>query len=133
MSSYPFPNAKLTWMGCLLGLALLAEVTGCGRRSEDSALDSDANGFVCLDCQAKFYTDREVFANHCPACDKTRVEMVLGFVCPVDGVVTYAPRGKGAAVCAQCGKTVSNVAIPTKLELVGWGAEYKTGAEVGVP
>jgi len=118
-----------SWIaGCLLVLAGL----DCGPHRDDAALDSDANGFLCLDCQAKFYTDRMVFANHCPACQKPRVEMVVGFVCPADGEVTYAPRGRGALACQKCGKVTNRLTIPRELELKAWGAEHKTAAEVGV-
>ena len=133
-----FPHRVLRWpavlssLGWIVGLAVLLAAVGCGRQTDNAALDSDANGFVCLDCQARFYTDRQVFANHCPTCHKTQVDMVVGFVCPSDGHVTYAPRGRGSAECSKCGSRVSNVAIPTKAELVAWGAVYRTGPEVGV-
>lgn len=117
----------------VLGLVMILAVGGCGRQSDDAALDSDANGFLCLDCQAKFYTDREVFANDCPACRKGRVEMVLGFVCPSDGEVTYAPRGRGSLACGTCGKVTGSLTIPREAELKVWGAVYKAGPEVGAP
>jgi hypothetical protein len=111
---------------------LVTLLAGCGTREGDAALDSDANGFLCLDCKAKFYTDRTVFANHCPSCQKPNIEMVVGFVCPGDGEVTYAPRGKGAMACAKCGKVTRGLAIPREAELKAWGAAHKTASEVGV-
>lgn len=120
-------------LSLLFGLALVLATGGCGVGSDDAALDSDANGFICLDCRAKFYTDRKVFANHCPDCKKGHIEMVVGFVCPVDNEVTYTPRGRGAAACQTCGKVTNRLVIPSKKELIAWGAAYKTGPEVGVP
>jgi hypothetical protein len=120
----------LTMAGLSLLLVLLA---GCGKTAEDAALDSDANGFLCLDCKAKFYTERKVFANHCPACKQPRVELVMGFVCPGDQHTSYGPRGRGFAACEKCGKITNALVIPRKAELVGWGAQPKTAAEVGAP
>lgn len=124
---------RVTWQ-CAIAVLLVALVgAGCGRKRDDAALDPDANGFICLDCDAKFYTDREIFANHCPACQKARVELVVGFVCPVDNQVTYAPRGRGALACGTCGRASSSLTIPGEAELIAWGAVHKTGPEVGLP
>ena len=114
-------------------LAATVWVAGCGKGPEEAALDSDANGYLCLGCQSKFYTDRRVFANHCPACQKPQIEMVVGFVCPVDHYVTYGPRGRGSMKCGQCGKPTSGLSIPREAELKTWGAAHKTAAEVGSP
>jgi hypothetical protein len=114
-------------------IALAGWVSGCGKGPEEAALDSDANGYLCLGCQSKFYTDRRVFANHCPACQKPQIEMVVGFVCPVDHYVTYGPRGRGSLKCGQCGKFTSGLSIPREPELKTWGAAHKTAAEVGSP
>jgi len=126
-------RARTSGLFMVLGLAMILAVGGCGRQSDDAALDSDANGFLCLDCTEKFYTDREVFANRCPACQKGRVEMVLGFVCPSDGEVTYAPRGRGSLACGKCGKVTGSLTIPREAELKAWGASHSNGPEVGAP
>jgi DNA-directed RNA polymerase subunit RPC12/RpoP len=118
--------------GMVLCLALMFAVAGCGVGSDNAALDPDANGFICLDCSTKFHTDRKVFANHCPSCSKARIEMVVGFVCPADNTVTYLARGPGAIACPTCRKVTNHLVIPTKEELIAWGAEYKTANEVGV-
>lgn len=129
-SGYCLPG---TGAGIVPLLALMVCLgCGCGKSQVDQALDSDANGFLCLDCKAKFYTDREVFANHCPACRKANIEMVVGFNCPADKHVTHAPRGKGFVACEQCGKVTSALSIPREAELKTWGAEHRTSAEVGV-
>lgn len=121
---------RLLWVAraIMLGVAM----SGCGKSQQDAALDSDANGYLCLNCKAKFYTDRKVFANHCPACQKPEVELVVGFVCPEDRHVTYAPRGRGSLACEQCLRMTGNLSIPREKELKSWGATRKTGPEVGV-
>jgi hypothetical protein len=116
-----------------LGVCCLiaAVVIGCNQRDVDQALESDANGYVCEKCQAKFYTEREVFPGHCPACKNPKPEMVLGYVCADDQFVTLAPRGRGSAKCGQCGKTATAMSIPRESELKQWGADKKTAKEVG--
>lgn len=120
--------------GVSAGIALLTALVvlgACGPRSDEAALDSDANGFVCLDCQSKFYTDRTVFPNHCPACQKPQVEMVVGFQCPADSQVTYGPRGRGFVACEKCGKVTNALIIPRLAQLKEWGAVHKSAADVG--
>lgn len=111
--------------------ALLALAGGCSKHSADKALDSDANGYLCLSCNAKFLTDRDTFATRCPTCSKPGVEQVLGFVCAADQHVTINPRGRGGMACEKCGKGTTAVSIPTEAQLKGWGAAKKTAAEVG--
>lgn len=115
----------------VLALIVVAGIAGCGRSQADKALDSDANGYVCLACNAKFYTDREVFASFCPACKKPNVEQVLGFVCPVDKHVTMGTRVRGAVACEKCGKGTTAISIPRENELKSWGAAKKQAADVG--
>jgi hypothetical protein len=131
-ASREFPRwpLRLLWLAPAIMLGIV--MCGCGKSQEDAALDSDANGFLCLNCRAKFYTSRKIFANHCPACQKPDVELVVGFVCPTDGHVTYAPRGRGALTCEQCRKLTGSLSIPKEKELKAWGATRKTGPEVGV-
>jgi hypothetical protein len=121
---------RSSWLPSLLLCSLLL-ISGCGKRQIDKALDSDANGYACLDCGAKFYTEREVFASFCPQCKKPAIQQVLGFVCPVDKHVTIDARGRGARGCEKCGKPTGAVSIPTETQLKAWGAAKKTAAEVG--
>jgi hypothetical protein len=117
---------------CLLALVCAAStLTGCKKSAIDQALDSDANGYVCLDCEAKFYTDREVFASHCPKCKKVNVEQVLGFVCETDKTVMVAARSRGARACSKCGKPASGVTIPKEADLKAWGAVKYAASDVG--
>jgi hypothetical protein len=57
--------------------------------------------------------------------------MVVGFKCPADNHVTYAPRGRGFVACEQCGKVTNALSIPREAELKAWGAERRSAAEVG--
>jgi Zn finger protein HypA/HybF involved in hydrogenase expression len=115
----------------ILLLAAVNLFAGCGKSDVDRALDSDANGFLCLKCQAKFYTDRKVFPTRCPQCQNPKVELVMGFVCSDDKHITYAPQGRGSAACEQCKKPTSALSIPREAELKAWGATKKTKSEVG--
>ena len=118
-------------LSALLVCCLLAAVlAGCSKSEVDQALDSDANGYLCGKCQAKFYTDRELFPSHCPECRNPQVEMVLGFVCADDSFVTMAARGRGSAKCGKCGKTVTAISLPREADLKAWGASKKTSKEV---
>ena len=118
----------------LPGLAVLlclCLISGCKKSAIDQALDSDTNGYVCRACEARFYTDRDVFANNCPNCKSMKLAQVVGFVCPDDKQVTIAPRGIGSLACPKCGKTTSALIIPRETDFKTWGAAKKTRTEVG--
>ena len=115
----------------LSAFVLFAVFAGCGKSEVDRALDSDANGYVCLKCMAKFYTERSVFPTRCPECKKPNIEQVLGYVCEADKQVTLGPRGRGAVPCSKCAKPTSRLSIPRELDFKTWGATKKTAAEVG--
>ena len=108
---------------------LLAILAGCGKSAVDQALDADANGYLCLKCQTKFYTARRVFPTHCPVCKKPNIEEVMGFVCEADKQMTLGPRSRGSLACEKCGKRTSALALPRKRDLKAWGATLKTEAE----
>ena len=110
---------------------LLLGLVGCGKSQINKGLESDANGYLCLSCKAKFYTARDVFAGHCPQCQAPNVQLVVGVVCPADNHVTLFARGRGSGVCEECGKPVQAIFIPGEKELKAWGATKKTAAEVG--
>ena len=106
-------------------------VAGCGRNEVDQALNPDANGYSCRKCQAKFYTEREVFATRCPECKESAPQLVMAFVCAHDQQVTLATRGKGSVMCTKCGKPAANPSIPREADFKAWGAVKRTAAEVG--
>lgn len=111
-------------------LAASALLTGCGDKQVDQALDTDANGYVCQKCPARFYTDRSVFAGHCPECKAPNIEQVIGFVCEADKHVTLAGRGRGFHACEKCRKATSAFSRPREADLKAWGAVRKSDAEV---
>jgi hypothetical protein len=121
---------RLSILATLASFFLLALV-GCGQSEINKGLESDANGYLCTSCQTKFYTDRSVFAGHCPQCQQPGVQLVVGVVCPADKHATLFARGRGSGVCEQCGKPVQAIFIPGEKELKAWGAAKKTAAEVG--
>lgn len=110
--------------------AVLVFLCGCGKDSVDQALDSDANGYLCRGCQAKFYVDREVFADFCPNCKSVGIDQVVGFVCQGDGHTTVGPRGRGSMRCEKCGQPTTGLSIPRAADLQAWGAAQKTRKEV---
>ena len=116
-------------LAALISLAVL--MAGCGRNPVEQALQTDANGYVCQVCKAKFYTDRDTYANICPTCKSSRIAQVVGFLCPTDHHVSVGPRGVGSLACEKCGQSTSGVAIPRSSDLQAWGAAKKTRAEVG--
>jgi hypothetical protein len=126
LSRAPFPRLGVS----TLWVALALLFAGCGKSQVDQALDSDANGFLCLGCQTKFYTERKLFPDFCPQCKQSNIQPVVGFVCAADRHVTLAPRGRGFRACAQCGQSTSALSIPREADLKAWGAARKTRAEV---
>src|SRR5512133_1712330 len=112
----------LVWLG-VLGLTLT--VTGCKDRKVEQGLESDANGFFCNQCSAKFYTDRRIFASYCPQCKQAAIEPVIGFSCPADKHVTLGPRSRGARRCEKCGQATSGMVIPAEADFKAWGAAHR--------
>ncbi len=108
----------------LLALGLFAG--GCKKDVAKEASDSDANGYVCLKCDAKLYTDRSVFIGpKCPKCQEDALMEVVGYVCPKDGHVTIRARQGdrlGAPVCDSCKEPLSGMRLPREKDLKAWGA-----------
>ncbi len=121
------PRALLLLISLLAGAFAGA---GCGKSSADRALDSDANGYVCLVCKAKFYTDRKVFATCCPDCKKPNLAQAVGFVCAADQQTTVGPRGLRSVPCQKCGAATTGLNIPRESDFKAWGATHKNEAEV---
>jgi ribosomal protein L40E len=90
------------------------------------ASDSDANGYVCLKCGAKLYTDRSVFIGpKCPKCQEDTLVEVVGYRCGKDQFVTIRPaRGDSRGViCEKCQASLANAMfLPRAKDLQAWGA-----------
>jgi len=54
----------------------------------------------------------------------------MGYVCPADGHVTVAGRGRGSVPCEKCGTAAAGLSIPREADLRAWGAAKKTKREV---
>ena len=97
----------------MLGLCAFAwaGLAGCSRDVTKAAMESDANGYVCIKGH-KFYTNRNLFADKCPQCGTIELSEVYGYVCEVKptspqrppgcGHVTLASRAGGKGGPSQC-------------------------------
>jgi hypothetical protein len=111
-------------------LCIAALICGCSKEPvTGELLSSDANGFLCRKCNAKFYTSRSVYADKCPSCKSSDVAEVLGFLCPKDQHVTLTPKAKSTK-CEKCNEETGQVKLPTSQQLIAWGAVKKSEAEV---
>ena len=122
-----------------------AGLAGCRKDVTRSAMESDANGYVCKN-DHKFYTDRDLFADKCPQCGTIELSEVYGYVCELKttspqrpagcGHVTLASRGGGKggpSQCEQCKRPVSAIKLPSAKELAAWGATKASRDKVSVP
>lgn len=115
-----------------LFVAGLALGSGCRKNAIDQALESDANGYVCGKCNARFYTAREVFPIHCPQCKEKDILQVVSYICAADKHATVSPRGRAGMPCEKCGKPTAGMGIPREVDLKAWGAAKRSGPEIGV-
>jgi len=111
-------------------LAGLLACVGCRRSASFDAVNSDANGYLCAECGARFYTSENVFADHCPSCPSTDLLPLVGYVCPRDRHVTITIKSNAGMLCEQCGATVTSVKLPRARELEAWNAVRRNRAEV---
>jgi len=106
-------------------------LAGCKKDVAEEASDSDANGYLCLDCGAKLYTDRSVFIGpKCPKCQKDRLMEVVGYWCDKDQHLTVRSRvgdRMGAPVCDKCRAPVTAMRLPREKDLKAWGATRTEG------
>src|SRR6267142_2499813 len=97
---------KPCWGAVLLCLMLCClTVAGCKKDPGAEATESDANGYLCLKCGAKLYTDRAVFIGpKCPQCKENSLMQAVGYYCEKDQHLTIrASRGdRQGAVCERC-------------------------------
>jgi DNA-directed RNA polymerase subunit RPC12/RpoP len=127
------PQTKILarMLGALGVVFLMLFSAGCkGDAGVDAALDSDANGYLCLACNAKFYTDRTVFPTQCPDCKKPNIQQAVMFICADDQQVNLGPKSVRSVPCQKCGKPATGLGIPRQTELKAWGAVYKSPTQV---
>jgi DNA-directed RNA polymerase subunit RPC12/RpoP len=111
--------------------ALLLSLTGCKKDAGISALETDANGYVCLKCGAKFYTERTVFmGSKCPQCNQTALTETVGYYCEKDQHLTIRGRegDRQGAVCEKCQAHLANaMKEPREKDYKAWGATKTKG------
>lgn len=123
-----FPTGpKPRWLSVVLWLAALALMaTACQKDAASEAIDSDANGYLCLKCGVKLYTARTVFIGpQCPKCQQESLIDVIGYYCKKDDHLTIRPsRGDTQpAVCDVCkAPVVKAMRLPHEKDLKAWGA-----------
>jgi Zn finger protein HypA/HybF involved in hydrogenase expression len=124
-------NVRFYYAGlaCIFLSALLG--AGCHKNAAEESLSSDANGFFCQQCSAKFYTSAGFYADHCPQCKSSDLRPIIGFVCYKDHHTTLTPQGPKSIACEQCQALATGLKMPRESELKAWGAVKKTPAEVG--
>jgi DNA-directed RNA polymerase subunit RPC12/RpoP len=128
VSFRPAPAAQTRgWPIFLLCLAaLLQDLTACKKNEAIDAIETDANGYLCLKCGAKLYTDRSVFIGpKCPQCKEDSLMPVVGYYCEKDQHLTIrAGRGdRQGSICERCQAPLVNaMRSPREKDLKAWGA-----------
>jgi ribosomal protein L40E len=111
--------------------ALVFNLAACKRNSAFEAIDSDANGYVCLKCGAKFYTERTAFMGaNCPQCKADALQEAVGYYCEKDKHLTIRARegDRQGAVCEKCQAPLINaMKAPQEKDLKAWGATKVKG------
>jgi hypothetical protein len=102
-------------------------IGGCSKQADMSAIETDAHGYLCQKCGAKFYTGRKVFMeSQCPKCQQYTLVDVVGYMCLQDHHLTILPRitgPQGTAICEVCQAHLTNaMASPHQKDLIAWGA-----------
>jgi hypothetical protein len=109
---------------CLGALTLMA--AACRKDVALEAMNSDANGYLCLKCGVKLYTGRSVFIGpQCPQCHQESLMDVLGYGCEEDRHLTIRPRrGDNRPIaCEKCQRPLVNgMRSPREKDLKAWGA-----------
>jgi DNA-directed RNA polymerase subunit RPC12/RpoP len=102
-------------------------ITGCKPDQGYAAMETDAHGYVCLNCNAKFFTgQKEFLESKCPKCQQETLADVVGYLCVKDQHLTIRPKTsgpEGAAVCEKCGTHLKDAMVsPREKDLKAWGA-----------
>jgi hypothetical protein len=100
--------------------------TACKKDAAMQAIETDANGYLCLKCGVKLYTDRAVFIGpQCPKCQQETLMDVVGYECAKDHHLTIRPkRGDSQPLaCEECkGPLVNAMRSAREKDLKAWGA-----------
>ena len=100
--------------------------TACRKDAALEAMESNANGYLCLKCGVKLFTDRTVFIGpKCPKCQEDALMDVVGYYCEKDHHLTIRPRrgDRQGAVCDKCQQPLANaMRSPREKDLKAWGA-----------
>lgn len=121
-------SAEIIRCGWRFGILIILAffVAACRQDLATEAMDTDANGYLCLKCGVKLYTDRTVFIGpQCPKCHEELLMNVVGYSCEKDGHLTIRPRRGDlqAPVCEQCKSPLNNtMRSPREKDLKAWGA-----------
>lgn len=124
-------SAAHAWDGraavLLVLAAFLMALNACKKDTAAEAMDTDANGYLCLKCGAKLYTDRDKFIGpKCPKCgDEVSLMPAVGYYCEKDHHLTIrAGRGdRHGAICERCQAPLVNaMRSPHEKDLKVWGA-----------
>jgi hypothetical protein len=122
------PQRRTGWTTSLLCLGWIAlTVAGCGKDPALQAMETDAHGYLCLQCNGKFYTGaREFLESKCPKCQQNTLADVIGYWCEKDQHLSIRPKvtgPAGAAQCDRCNNQLKNALMsPRKKDLLAWGA-----------
>jgi transcription initiation factor IIE alpha subunit len=106
-------------------------LAGCKKDVAVDAMETDANGYLCLKCGVKLYTDRSVFIGpKCPKCGEDTLSEVVGYYCEKDKHLNIRPRrgDHRGAVCDLCQSVLVNaMRSPREKDLKAWGAAKTSG------
>ena len=107
--------------------AIVALLAGCAKDPSMAVMETDAHGYACEKCGAKFYTGaKEFLGGKCPKCGEYTLADVVGYKCSADQHVTLRPKVTGvagASVCEKCGASLKNSMVsPRENDLKAWGA-----------
>jgi len=125
----PFPRSTRSFgtqaiVICVMGLIL--GQAGCKKDAGIDSLETDANGYLCLKCGAKYYTERTVFMGpKCPQCSETALSQTVGYYCEKDQHLTIrASEGdRQGAVCEKCqARLINAMRSPREADYKAWGA-----------
>lgn len=134
--SFLLPTRSVAnFLPALMPLALVGFlIGGCSEDPRMESIETDAHGYLCQQCGAKFYTGRKVFLeSKCPKCQQYTLVDVVGYLCEKDHHLTIRPRvsgPEGAAVCEVCQTPLKNAMVsPREKDLIAWGATKTRGQQ----